>query len=283
MNEQLLTQIQIAQETIDPQFKALRAATTALRNARKLAAEDRHDALAMQKALVKLQQANELVEDDTLNAAVGIFAAETQKALDALAFEFAGDLRDVFEERGEKVEGRPPTLVVGELVLQIDIAARKAQWFYGKEALTRPIPLSIKGIIKAYDRQQKAVIDREKNVEAFVGELYKAWQDLRAEKTRPSNRQNIIVTYSKVILNRQATRFWNAPSRRTFKDYERAHFVRDLVYAQDSPTVEVAGQTYHLRLAVATKSQADSAQRSIWLPNGPLDGEYYSDIIFEKM
>ena len=64
MNEQLLAQIQIAQETIDPQFKALRAATTALRNARKLAAEDRHDALAMQKALVKLQQANELVEDD---------------------------------------------------------------------------------------------------------------------------------------------------------------------------------------------------------------------------
>ena len=58
--------------------------------------------------------------------------------------------------------------------------------------------------------------------------------------------------------------------------------MRDLVYAQDAPTVSVDGQTYHLRLGGATKSQADSAQRSIWLPNGPLDGDYYSDITFEK-
>jgi hypothetical protein len=112
-------------------------ATGALKRAVKLAGEDKADALAMQKALVKLEQALELAPSDTLQTATDAFATETQKALDAFAFEFARDLKEVFEQRGERVEGRPPTLVVGELVLQIDIAARKAQWFYGKEALTR--------------------------------------------------------------------------------------------------------------------------------------------------
>ena len=178
MNENLLAQIQAAQASLDPQFKALRAATAALNTAGKLASEDKHDALAMQKALLKLQQAHEQVEDEALDTAVAGFAAETQAALDALAFEFARDLKEVFEQRGEKVEGRPPTLIVGGLVLQIDIAARKAQWFYGKEALTRPIPLSISGIMKAYDQQQKAIIRREIDVPGFVADLYKGWQDL---------------------------------------------------------------------------------------------------------
>ena len=281
MNQALLDQLDITQQDLEPQFKALRMATGALKRAVKLAGEDKADALAMQKALVKLEQALELAPSDTLHTATDAFAAETQKALDALAFEFARDLKEVFEQRGETVEGRPPTLVVGELVLQINIAARKAQWFYGKEALTRPIPLSINTIVKAYDRQQKAIVQRTIDVQAFVTKLYKAWQDLRDERKRPPNRLNIVETYSKVVLNRQAVRFWNSPSRRTFKDYERSHFVRDLVLAQAAPTVDIEGQSYHLRLAVATKSQAGSAQRSIWLPNGPLDGDYYSDITFE--
>jgi hypothetical protein len=56
--------------------------------------------------------------------------------------------------------------------------------------------------------------------------------------------------------------------------------VRDLVLAQAAPTVEADGKTLHLRLGVATKSQADSPMRSIWLPQSALDGEYYSDLTF---
>ena len=281
MNQALLDNLAAAQQELEPQFKALRMATGALKRAVKLARADKADALAMQKALVKLEQALELAPSETLQTATKAFAADTQKALDALAFEFARDLKEVFEQRGERVEGRPPTLVVGELVLQIDIAARKAQWFYGKEALTRPIPLSIDAIIKAYYRQQKAIVQRTIDVQAFIEDLHKAWQDLRDERKYPPRRLNIVATYNKLVINLQTKRFWNNPSRRTFKDYERPHFVRDLVLAQAAPTAEINGQTYHLRLAVATKSQAGSAQRSIWLPNGPLDGEYYSDITFE--
>jgi hypothetical protein len=287
MNTELVEQIKVAQKELEPQFKALRDASGALRQAATLAGVEQMDALAMQKALAKLQQAAKQVENETLQAAVNAFGSETQSALDALAFAFARDLKATFEQRGQSVEGRPPTLVVGELVLQIDIAARKAQWFYGKEALTRPIPLSINAIVQAYEAQRKALFQRTVDTAAFLGELHKAWQDLlgerdpKARKTATATRVNVVEAYSKLVLNRQSPRFWNAPSRSTFKDYERPLFVRDLFLAQSDPTVTVDGQTQRLRLGVATKSQADSASRSIWVPNGPLGGEYYADVMFE--
>ena len=152
MPENLLIQIENAKQDITPDFKALRQALAALNRAGKLAAEERLDAIALQKALVKLQDADALVENESMHAATAAFAEVTQQALDALAFDFARDLKASFESRGLTVEGRPPTLVVGELVLSIDSAARKAQWFYGKEALTRPLPLSLHAVLKAYDQ-----------------------------------------------------------------------------------------------------------------------------------
>jgi hypothetical protein len=182
------------------------------------------------------------------------------------------------------VEGRPPTLAVDSLVLQIDIAARKAQWLYGKEALTRPIPLSIATIVQAYDQQRKALFERKVDIPAFVAELHKAWQELLAKRTtKPAGgRINLVEIYSQVILNRQSQRFWNAPSRSTFKDYARAHFVRDLVLAHEAPVLQVNGKAAHLRLGGATKNQAESASRSIWLPQSALDGDYYANLWFDE-
>ena len=285
MTSNLLAQLETAQQALEPDFKALRQALAALKRASKLAAEERLDAIAMQKALVKLQDADALVDDEALHRATAAFAETTQQALDALAFDFARDLKASFENRGLTVEGRPPTLVVGDLVLRIDSAARKAQWFYGKEPLTRPLPLSLHAIIKAYDQQYKAIVLREIDVAAFVGELYDAWNQLIAARSRrpAGGRINIIEVYSKVVLNRQSKRFWNAPSRKTFKDYERPFFVRDMVLAQAAPVVHRDGRAYHLRLGVATKNQASNPQRSVWLPKSPLDGDYYADLTFEAV
>jgi hypothetical protein len=287
MTTELVEQLQTAQKELDPQFRALRNATGALNQALKLAGQEQLDALAMQKALIKLEEVSAGLESEPLQAAVAAFAATTQQALDALAFEFAHNLRDAFEQRGQSVEGRPPTLVVGELVLTIDIAGRKAQWLYGKEALTRPLPLSINTLLQAYDQQRKTITERTPDVPAFLAELQKAWQELIDEKTRATgrkpanNRINIVETYSRLVMNRQSARFWNAPSRSTFRDYERPLFVRDLVLSQSTPAINLNGQSYRLRLGGASKSQAESASRSIWLPNGPLDGEYYADVTFE--
>lgn len=293
MNDELLQAVQAGQSETDPKFKALKAASSALTAASRLASQEKLDALPMQKALAKLQQASEMVkaaglEDAALDSATTTFGEATQAALDTLAFQFARDLKESFEARGQTVEGRPPTLVVDQLVLQIDIAARKAQWFYGKEALTKPLPLSLGGIIKAYDQQRKAILERKDETPVFLADLYSAWNDLMTEKTEKSgrrpaqNRINLVETYAKLVLNRQATRFWNTPSRSTFKDYERHFFVRDLVLANEAgATVKVDGTTYRLRLGTATKSQADNAMRSVWVPSSALGGDFYGDITFE--
>ena len=284
MSAELVEQLTRAQKRLEPQLKALNSAAGALKQALKVASEEIPDALAMQKVLAKLQQADSLVEDEGMQAATATFAAETQTALDALAFQFARDLREAFERRGQSVGGRPPTLVVDPLALQIDIGNRKAQWFYGKEELTRPIALSIPIIMQAYDKQKKAIVERKIDIPAFVAELHKAWTDLLAKRTqRPAGgRVNLVEVYSQLVLNRQSARFWNAPSRSTFKDYERVFFVSDLLAAHAAPSVEVDGQSHHLRLGVATKSQADSASRSIWLPQSALDGEYYANLTFQR-
>ena len=222
MNSTLLETLRSSQGELDPQFNALRAATGAIKQAIRLASEEKADALAMQKAHAKLEQAGALLDDEQFNQTVSEFGAETQKALDALAFEFAQDLKALFEERDETVEGRPPRLVVNGLVLEIDIATRKAQWIYGKELLTKPIPLSFNPILRAYDAQKRAIMERKLEDE-FMQELYTAWDQLIDQKqSRPQGgRISITDAYSKVVLNRQNARFWNAPSRSTFRDYDR--------------------------------------------------------------
>lgn len=283
MSQELVEQLNLAQKRLEPQLKALSAAAGALKQASKVAGEEHPDALAMQKALVKLQQASALLDDDILQTATTSFEESTQAALSELAFHFARDLKEAFEQRGQSVGGRPPTLVVDPFVLQIDIANRKAQWFYGKEELTRPVALSIPTLVQAYERQRK-LVERKIDVPAFVAELHKAWTDLLAERTQKpaGGRVNLVELYSRVVLNRQSARFWNAPSRSTFKDYERVFFVADLLQAHSAPTIQTDGKTLHLRLGVATKSQAESASRSIWLPQSALDGEYYATLAFQS-
>ncbi|MFQ5398488.1 MAG: hypothetical protein ACE5E7_02710 [Anaerolineae bacterium] len=273
--EETLSQLLAAKADLEPQFKALRTVMSALNTAVRLTAADKPDAIPMQKALTKLETAADEVESDVLDAAVAAFAADTQTALNNLAYDFASDLRAEFKERGIQVNGRPPTLIIGILTFKIDIAARKGQWFYGKEPLTKPIPLSIAGILKAYERQVKRIVNRELDAD-FSSNLHRAWEDcLLKRKQRPSGgRINIIEVYSQMILNLQTNRFWNQPSRRTFKDYERDLFARDLALANEQSNPP-------FRLGVATKSQADQPHRSLWLPFDAVNGEYYSDITFD--
>jgi hypothetical protein len=283
--DQLLTQLQAAQAELEPQFKALRGTMNALRTAIRLASEEKADALPMQKALLKLEAAAAEVENETLQTAVSTFTTTTQTALDNLAFEFARDLRDEFISRGETVDGRPPTLIVNGLTLQLDSNARKGQWFYGKEPLTRPLALSFYAILRAYDQQVKRIIKRTIDTNELLAELYTAWQDCLSKRTRrpAGGRINIIEVHAQLTLNRQNNRFWNAPSRSTFKDYDRPLFVRDLVLLrQDGPTsLPVDGQQRQLQLGVATKSQAEQSSRSLWLPSGTQDGDYFGDITFD--
>ncbi len=290
MNHILIEQLKSGQSNILPRFKALQAMTGALKQGLRLATQEKLDALPMQKALAKFEAALQAVEEqglvtDELRTIHKTFADVTQQALEALAFEFARDLRELFETQGEAVSGRPPTIVVGELVLRLDVNARKGQWFYGKEPLAKPLALSFSAIPKAYDQQKRQIVERETDAGKFLQELYSTWNELIEQRSRypTGGRINIVEVHGKLVINRQSARFWNQPSRRTFQDYERVFFVRDLVLAREAGALaNVNGQDLRLRLGVATKSQAEQANRSLWIPKGPLDGAFCADLSFEK-
>ena len=285
MQNELLTQLQATHQELQPQLKALRSATNTIQRAIRLMSREKPEALAMQHTLSKLQQASQQVGDPRLGAVTRTFEEVTTVAMKNLELEFASDLKDAFTLQGEVVKGRPPILAVGLLLLHIDRKKHKAQWFYGKDPLTRPLPLSQHTILKAYRTQRQAITNRKINQDSFLLELYQAWQQLIKQRVRrpAGGRVNIVEVYSKVVMNRQPPRFWNGPSRQSFTEYFRAHFVRDIVLITALPTLTRAGSTYRLRLGVATKSQASQPYRAMWLPEPPFGGQYYSDLTFEEL
>ena len=250
MNHILIEQLKSGQSDILPRFKALQAMTGALKQGLRLATQEKLDALPMQKALAKFEAALQAVEEqglvtDELRTIHKTFADVTQQALESLAFEFARDLRELFETQGETVSGRPPTIVVGELVLRLDVNARKGQWFYGKEPLAKPLALSFSAIPKAYDQQKRQIVERETDAGKFLQELYSTWNELIEQRSRypTGGRINIVEVHGKLVINRQSARFWNQPSRRTFQDYERVFFVRDLVLAREDGSARKCERT----------------------------------------
>ncbi len=276
-----LEQLRVVQKELDPKFGALRGTMSALKTAVRLSKDEKADALPMQKALLKLEtavadmQSETEIDTEKLETAVASFASVTQTALNNLAFDFAKDLRDEFTKQGVEMDGRPPTLTVGILTFKMDIASRKGQWLYGREALTSPIPLSRYRIFQTYKQQVKRIVERKLDAD-FAVNLQTAWQKcIDKRKVRPSGgRINLIEVYSQFTLDMQKQNFWNQPSRRTFKDYPRDFFARDLVLVQ-----EMGASPF--RLGVATKSMAEKANRSIWVPKTAVDGAYYSDITFD--
>ena len=279
--KEALTHLETAQTELEPQFAALRATMGALKPAIRLSKDEKADALPMQKALLKLETAvvdmqNETIIDTAnLETAVSALATVTNAALNDLAFDFAKDLRDEFTKQGVTMDGRPPTLTVGMLTFKMDIASRKGQWLYGQETLTSPLPLSRYRIFQTYKQQVKRIAERELS-DDFLPKLQVAWQKVMdARKTRPrGGRVNLIEVYSQLTMDMQKVNFWNQPSRRTFQDYPREFFARDLALVREQGNAP-------FRLGVATKSLAEKASRSIWVPKTAVDGDYYSDITFD--
>ena len=88
----------------------------------------------------------------------------------------------------------------------------------------------------------------------------------------------IIDCYYELVLLRQSRSFNSSPSKRNFTDYTRAQFVHDL----DRFGSQLRHQGQRLILHTATKTQAESPSRSLWVISGtgPHDGQYVADLEF---
>ncbi len=279
--------LRLKDEAIDPLMPDLRRETKAL-NGLVTALKDALAALRGESVdVVKLGHAHSTLNavkapDAALAALLPEIDQELQQAQHVLADTFGLALRHGLAQQGIALGGRPPRFEIGRFEIVANFVNRGASISYGKELIAKRVPLSVERVIKAYQRETKTIIGRNEDGGRWIEQLYLAWDKARRKRDAADQRANIVDCYFELVLLRQPRGFRSAPSKHGFVDYSRAQFAYDFfefVHRQrrDYKGIKAFGH-------VATKSQAESADKSIWVVEGdsPHDGRYIADLVFSK-
>ncbi len=253
------------------QVKALRDVITALQG-------DIVDLIKLDRAYHILQQSP--LQDEDFQALVPDLEGEIEQAQTRLGTEFGAALRDALAELGIEIGGRPPRFEVGRFEILADFVGRSAKISYGKTELVPRVKLSLETVIKAYQKEVQSVENRNEVGERWMQQLHTAWQNAQLKQSRKSQRVNIVDCYYELVLLRQKRNFGSSPSKKSFVDYNRAQFAYDFFEFTHNQNLSYNGLT--LSAHTATKSQAESPSRSMWIVEGdsPYTGRYISDIEF---
>jgi uncharacterized lipoprotein YmbA len=221
-------------------------------------------------------------QDATLDDLMPGLAAEIEQAQKQLGNVFGVALRETMAEIGVEVTGTPPRFEVGRYEIAADFVTRKATISYGKIEVAKNVPLSLDAILRAYQREVKAIEGRSEDGQSWIRQLHKAWETAMLKSGKSSHRAGIVDCYYEMVLLRQNRTFNNDPSKRSFADYSRAQFTYDLVGFVWQQHLNYEG--LNVELHTATQSHWGSSSKCMWVVdgNGPHDGRYVSDIEFGK-
>lgn len=274
-------------EVVDPLVSTLRrevksdAATFgALKDALTALSGDAVDVVKLGRAVTTLR-ANSRA-DQNLAAAMPPLEAELTQAQQTLGDTFGRALRDALAAQNIAIGGRPPHFEIGRFALDADFVGRAAALSYGKDVVAKRVPLSVEAVLRAYQSAHKAVLGRVEDPARWIETLQAAWNIAilkREASGRPAaGRANIVECYVEMILLRQSRAFRSTPGKQTFADYGRAQFAHDFFEFVIEQRRAPAGK--QIVPHGATKSQADSVERSFWLVEGdnPNAGRYYGDV-----
>lgn len=235
--------------------------------------------------LIKLDHAYQVLRESPLQrddqaALLSELAQEVEQAQARLGDEFGAALRAELAGMGIQIGGRPPRFEIGRFEILADFVNRLASISYGKTVLVPRAKLSLDTLIKTYQAQVAAIEGRGEDGKQWIQQFYAAWENARRKANKNTSRANIVDCYYELVLLRQKRAFTSTPSKRTFVDYDRAQFAYDFYEFAHRQHLDHAG--LHVAAHTATKSQADSPSRSMWIVegNGPHDGRYVSDIDF---
>jgi len=274
-------------EALDPlqpalrrEIKLLTAQTTALKDAANALRGEAVDVVKLGHAVAALEASK--LKDPAVTALLPQLAHELAQGQQALGATFGLALRHALAERGITLGGRPPRFELGPFELVADFVSRAATLSYGKNLVVGRIPLSVEAVLKAYDREVNIITGRAENGVEWLKLLHTAWEVVRARRGDGDVRANIVECYYELTLLRQARTFRFAPSKHTFVDYSRAQFAYD--FYQFTHHNKVRYQGLRAFGTVATKSQTDNPERSIWIVTGdnPHLGDYIADVKFDK-
>lgn len=225
---------------------------------------------------------NSPLHDDDLKALMPALTQTLEQAQARLGDDFGVALRDAMAEMGIEVGGRPPRFEIGRFEIVADFINRTASISYGKTLVVPRLKLSLDTLVKTYQTELKTIEGRSEDSQRWLEQLYQSWELARRKNERNSARVNIVDCYYELVLLRQSRAFNTAPSKRSFVDYSRAQFTYDFDQFTRRQRLAYNGQVAYAH--TATKSQAESTSKSLWIVEGtsPHDGRYVADIEFVK-
>ncbi len=271
--EPLLPHLRREAKALAVQLAALKEAVNALQG-------EMVDVIRLDHAYQALQSSP--LQDAELTALLPDLSQTLEEAQARLGDEFGAALRDEMATIGIEVSGRPPRFEVGRFEILANFVNRTASISYGKIQVVPKVKLSLDAIIKAYQQESKIIEARKEDGQHWIEQLHQAWELARLKSERATARVNIIDCYYELVLLRQGRNFYSAPSKRSFVDYSRAQFAFDFDTFTRRQRLTAQGQVAAAH--VATKSQAESASKSLWIVEGnsPHEGRYVGDIEFAK-
>jgi hypothetical protein len=284
--QQIFSAQRLKDEAIDPllpelrrEAKALNSLVTALKDTLVALRGESVDVVKFGHAYSALSAAK--APDDQLTALLPALDQELQQAQYALGDTFGLALRHALAEQGISLFGRPPRFEVGRFEIIANFVTRSASISYGKDLITRRVPLSVEAVIKAYQRDAKAVVGRNEDGDRWIAQFYTAWENARRRRGATDKRANIVDCYFDLVLLRQPRTFRSAPGKSSIVDYSRAQFAYDFFEFTNQQHRSYNGM--HVSAHGATKSQADNSEKSFWIVEGdtPHAGRYIADVEFK--
>ena len=283
--QQSFATLRLREETIDPLLpdlrrdaKVLTSLSGALKDAGAALRGESVDVIKLGHAYAALQSSK--IQDPALIALLPELDRELEQAQYALGDTFGHALRAALAEQGIEMFGRPPRFEIGRFEIAANFVSRGASISYGKDVITKRAPLSIESVIKAYQRDAKAVLGRSEDGDRWIASFYAAWENARRRRGANEKRANIVDCYFELVLLRQPRAFRSAPSKSNLVDYSRAQFAYDFFEFTNQQRRSYNGM--HVAAHSATKSQAENPERSFWIVEGdtPHAGRYIGDIEF---
>jgi hypothetical protein len=284
--QQIFSALRLKDEAIDPLLPDLRREAKAL-NGLVAALKDTLIALRGESVdVVKLGHAYDALNvakapDDGLTLLLPALNQELQQAQYVLGDTFGLALRHALAEQGISMFGRPPRFEIGRFEIVANFVARSASISYGKDLITRRVPLSVEAVIKAYQRDAKAVVGHNDDGDRWIAQFYSAWENARRRRGATDKRANIVDCYFDLVLLRQPRTFRSAPGKSSIVDYSRAQFAYDFFEFTNQQHRSYNGM--YVAAHGATKSQADNPEKSFWIVEGdtPHAGRYIADVEFK--
>jgi len=274
-------------EAIDPLLPELRRAVKAqtallagLKDAVAALRAEPVDVVRLDRAYKTLQNAR--VGGAALQTLLPGLQGEIDRAQRALGVTFGRALHDALAAQGIEMAGQAPRFAMERFELAADFAKRDGVLSYGKDVVVPRVPLSVEAALRAYTRASKAVTGRNEDGERWIAQLYTAWDIARRRRENADQRANVVDCYFELVLQRQTRTFHSAPEKARFVEYTRAQFAYDLFEFANRQRRSYKGQ--HVFAHTATKAQAESTEKSIWVVEGatPYNGRYVGDLVFSK-